>query len=75
MFFQWEFFELQLRGTRALLVGLLLVGLKRHPRIIEVECQADWIKTHGKNEMNRALGHLCAHIAKLGQENLLRMVR
>ena len=24
--------------------------------------------------MNRALGHLCAH-AKLGQENLLRMVR
>ena len=27
-----------------------------------------------KNEMNPALGHLCAQ-AKLGQENLLRMVR
>ena len=28
-----------------------------------------------KNEMNRALGHFCAHIGYMGQENLLRMVR
>ena len=25
-----------------------------------------------KNEINQALGHFCAHMAKLGQENLLR---
>ena len=28
-----------------------------------------------ENEMNRASGHFCTHTAKLGQENLLRMVR
>ena len=31
-------------------------------------------KKRARIGMNRALGHLCAH-AKLGQENLLRMVR
>ena len=46
---------------------------------VELYYWGNWWKLSSKsrkNEMNRALGHLCAHIeAKLGQENLLRMVR
>ena len=44
---------------------------------ISLELQpSDWYpRCYKWNETNGVLGHLCAHIGKLGQENLQKMVR